>query len=418
MAMAQEEHAQKYSNSNSGGGGHGSRSSKKMKPKKVPQRGLGVAQLEKIRLEEQHRKDAALLAASVLPPTFRPHLSSSSSMALPPPSPTDLAPPNSAFIRPLQSPCVSKIDAFQPYSNVSFSKPLNVGGVDRSWPSMIVPGNHNWPKLSNGEYNLKVENQRFDHHGVGFQPNLNLPVESQTPVLPLPCVLQRSQQCQRPSSSSMVNVSTGISSSSALNYQMEPPSNQNYCGNNYTPLWPEEVKQMVGIKRPYPFSPEYPPLPAFRCKFPPGYMPSVSKTNESASSSTGCTFNVEHSNLPTREGPSNSDSMSESNPRRLTRENEGFGGDFLTLAPPAAASSLHLDPRYHRAFGNSAHLHLETSNQGGSEELVQRSGLNRSDQPLVYTFFPSANLHTGHKATPKSSYKGEASGGVDLNLKL
>lgn len=170
------------------------------------------------------------------------------------------------------------------------------------------------------------------------------------------------------------------------------------------------MQQMVGIKRPYPFSPEYPPLPAFRCKFPPGYMPSVSKTNESASSSTGCTFNVEHSNLPTRydfqpwisqglycwmllvrvsfcivirEGPSNSDSMSESNPRRLTRENEGFGGDFLTLAPPAAASSLHLDPRYHRAFGNSAHLHLETSNQ------VNTSNLSRtSDSRYHYCWFP------------------------------
>ncbi|KAL4309850.1 hypothetical protein GQ457_01G004130 [Hibiscus cannabinus] len=38
--------------------------SKKQRPKKVPQRGLGVAQLEKIRLEEQHKKDSAYLVAA------------------------------------------------------------------------------------------------------------------------------------------------------------------------------------------------------------------------------------------------------------------------------------------------------------------------------------------------------------------
>ncbi|KAL7218331.1 hypothetical protein ACSBR2_011574 [Camellia fascicularis] len=58
--MAQEEHNHRCSNSSSGGGGN--RSSKKLKQKKVPQRGLGVAQLEKIRLEEKEKKDALLLS--------------------------------------------------------------------------------------------------------------------------------------------------------------------------------------------------------------------------------------------------------------------------------------------------------------------------------------------------------------------
>lgn len=66
--MAQEENAFgcTYSGSSGGGGGRGGGSGsgggesncrfKKSKPKKVPQRGLGVAQLEKIRIEEEQKK--------------------------------------------------------------------------------------------------------------------------------------------------------------------------------------------------------------------------------------------------------------------------------------------------------------------------------------------------------------------------
>lgn len=49
--MAQEEHILSY------GGGAGLNKSKTGKQKKVPQRGLGVAQLEKIRLDEQRQNE-------------------------------------------------------------------------------------------------------------------------------------------------------------------------------------------------------------------------------------------------------------------------------------------------------------------------------------------------------------------------
>ena len=42
-----------------------SSSSKKNKAKKVPQRGLGVAQLEKLRIEEQQKSSSAVAAASL-----------------------------------------------------------------------------------------------------------------------------------------------------------------------------------------------------------------------------------------------------------------------------------------------------------------------------------------------------------------
>ena len=60
MAQEDQNQTQKCGNST----GNFGRSSKKQKPKKIPQRGLGVAQLEKIRLEEQHKKDAVVATKS------------------------------------------------------------------------------------------------------------------------------------------------------------------------------------------------------------------------------------------------------------------------------------------------------------------------------------------------------------------
>ncbi|XP_051125797.1 uncharacterized protein LOC127247812 [Andrographis paniculata] len=62
--MAQQQHIL------SGGGGGRSKSGK---PKKVPQRGLGVAQLEKIRLEEQRKKEALESSAIAINPCLDVH---------------------------------------------------------------------------------------------------------------------------------------------------------------------------------------------------------------------------------------------------------------------------------------------------------------------------------------------------------
>lgn len=246
--MAQEDHAQKYSNSSSGGGPSGSggggggaggggsgcnnnggggcsgRSQKKMKQKKVPQRGLGVAQLEKIRLEEQQKKGVVLQSSNLLSPnhqiispsnsssclavhcpTFRPSITSSSSAPLQPPSPSDLPSPNSLF-RPI--PSIPPVDILNPNS-VPLPKTLNVGGGEMGWSAVPVPGHGSaWHKVWNGEFSLDRENHRADHHhGFAFRPNMSLPFEScpPTPFLPFPSALQRSQQFQQQSSSSMVS---------------------------------------------------------------------------------------------------------------------------------------------------------------------------------------------------------------------
>lgn len=117
--------------------------SKKMnqKKKKVPQRGLGVAQLERIRLEEQHKKDSifqTIQCPKVVPTSSRIDFSS-----------------KDCVFRPKQS----------------------------------APFLENCSKVLCDEYSQGV-NQKVDHHGVVFGQKLNLPGVLQ----------QRCQQYQRTSS--------------------------------------------------------------------------------------------------------------------------------------------------------------------------------------------------------------------------
>ncbi|KAD3066797.1 hypothetical protein E3N88_34677 [Mikania micrantha] len=82
--MAHEEHISRFSSrsGSGGGGGGGGTLSKKLKHNKVPQRGMGVAQLEKLIFEERQLKDAGVLIhdpikfrrpAIPLPPPFPPN---------------------------------------------------------------------------------------------------------------------------------------------------------------------------------------------------------------------------------------------------------------------------------------------------------------------------------------------------------
>ncbi|KVI10453.1 uncharacterized protein LOC112506354 [Cynara cardunculus var. scolymus] len=386
--MVEEEHTPKCSNSGSGGGG-GGRSSKKLKHKKVPQRGMGVAQLEKIILEEQQKKDVGILTPNSIispatsssclaniqsVPNFRPPL-----VPLPPPLP------------PNHQPLIPRTDGVNP----SFvSKPMHTSS----------DGGNNWSRSSTGgEYRFHGENPNpnpnpnqnrgLDHRGftaaTAMPTNLvGLPYESNPPIWPPHSnIAQRSQPFQQPCSSSMVNVSLGTtSSSSVMNFQMEPPSNQSYCGNNYPPLWPDEDK-MIGMKRSYPFSMENMPIPSFNCKFP--FSP-ISRPDESTSCSNGGTTSLEPSNPSFRETPSSLGAMTDQMTKKLIDENHGLTKDFLTLAPPRAShSSL-------------------------KEKMVQThknpSGGEWPNQQPLHSFFPAAK-------TPGTS-NGEAVEHVDLNLKL
>ncbi|KAI3769302.1 hypothetical protein L6452_00403 [Arctium lappa] len=364
--MVEEEHTPKCSNSSGGGGGGGSggRSSKKLKHKKVPQRGMGVAQLEKIILEEQQKKDVGVLIPnSIVSPAsssvlnFRPPL-----VPVPPPLPPNPNPNHHRLI-------------------------TRTDGVNHSF-------------VSNG----------LDHHGfTAATTNLvGLPFESKPHIWSQHSnVAQRSQHFQQPCSSSMVNVSLGTtslsssSSSSVVNFQMEPPSNQSYHGNNYPPLWQDEEK-MIGMKRSYPFSMENMPIPSFNSKFP--FSP-ISRLDESTSCNNGGTTSLEPSNPGSRENPSSLGSIADQTTKKLIDENRGLTKDFLTLAPPRASHSNLKEKLAPLSVGE-----LTLSSHQGQTRDHPGGEWSKSNQQPLHSFFPTAK-------TPGTS-NGEAGEHVDLNLKL
>ncbi|KAJ8543027.1 hypothetical protein K7X08_005550 [Anisodus acutangulus] len=355
---------------------------KKLKQKKVPQRGLGVAQLERIRLEEQHTKDEIL-------------------------APNSIVSSQDSSFRPLKSPSVLKNCDFRLNSSTPFLDKLSPKALQLPKQVIVSEGEMNLSailgkgydddcsKLCSSKYSCEEDqDEKLYHHGVVIQP----------PIFSLP-------QYQQPAcSSSTVNISSGISSSSVRNFPMEPPSNQSYHGCNYLPFWPEEVKR-AGMKRPYPFPPEFPPVPAFHCKFPPRYdVPT-------------CTVNSDSRTFFKREVPLKSTTLPDAKPRNVVRENRALNGDFLTLAPPTAVVP-YLAAGNQQALFNSAPQNNELFKfetvpfQEVAEEPSTRSSLNRSVQQHVFRFFPSPNVQIGQAGTNRSNFHGEVGGKVDLNLKL
>ncbi|XP_057766449.1 uncharacterized protein LOC130986914 [Salvia miltiorrhiza] len=249
---------------------HSGDRSRNVKQKKIPQRGLGVAQLEKIRVEEQRKKETAN------------------------------ALPNNAI--------ASATDATLSPSPVNFRSPSLPVQMNGS-----VEDAASWCRLWNGDYNHRNDN------AAEFRPPVNLQSESNA-ALP-----QRFFRFQRPASP-VVNPSSPSASS-----HMEPPSNQNmhniHC-NSYassSSSWPEEYK-MVGVKRSYPFSLESPPAGSFNGHFDPSSVASKSRRDELPSCGSGyaaVAARTEPRNVYMRDGPSN-----------LPEDDGRLNGNFLTLAPP------------------------------------------------------------------------------------
>ncbi|CAA0808557.1 Unknown protein [Striga hermonthica] len=366
--MAQDEHFVSSSNSGGSGGGGGAAGagagnnrSKTPKPKKAPQRGLGVAQLEKLRIEEQRKKEA-LLAANVL-------------------ANNAIGPGNESLAgRNIGGgPIPKSLSPVGPAHMTNQSS--DGGGEDTLWS-----GECNSSCLEGGG----MEKQKVFVDNAGFlfggpQVNVNLRFEPGVPVLP-----QRPYQFQRPPSQ-MVNVSSPISSS-----RIEPPSIQNVRGNNYTPSWPEDDK-IVGIKRLYPFSLEGPQTPSF-------LGGNVQTTyGELASCSN------EPRNKYTRDSASNS-TLSVQNPS----EDERLIGGFLSLAPPSNTKNKHQpldflghdqgpDLSDHKSLSTQENIKSRQSHQLGSSSSNERA----------FTFFPI-------KSQTENSRNGNGDKGekLDLNLKL
>ncbi|XP_077228750.1 uncharacterized protein LOC143861743 [Tasmannia lanceolata] len=350
------------------------RSNKKPKQKKIPQRGLGVAQLEKIRLEEQKKNASTSLIS------FPPH----SPIPFPPQSPTDLVSSNSLFKSSISisnfellSPPLPPPPPPPPPPSPPYSQEIGLGFM----PPPVL-----WNPL---DFNHDWEGRKFDTFRPPFHNDSS---SSSNPVWRPPVFLQRKQEPYP-----VMNFST----SSGVNLQREPPSNQSYYSNS-TRSWPQE-ERMVGMKRPWPFALDDPPANTFHYKFPP-FVPPSHRYEELSSSFDA--FKMDSKNpILFREGRSNSSTIpSSSNTYQAddinpTKENECMDECFLTLAPPATTSNLKPElPPF----------------QGSMKVEFLRTSASGPPQPF-YSFLPVGP--TSHTAN-SSDQRGEGSESVDLNLKL
>lgn len=275
-----------------------SRSSRKSKngQKKIPQRGLGVAQLEKLRMEEQQRQEAACLAslqrAHALPPLTGALHSQGNSLVFShnyasqvkgralQQHPTFMSPRNTCKMPdsiismanlhsinlkqqiPMglsssssspqhQSPREENRVLSRNSSLGRSSEPVEscVTDVGVANPGIMAPGL--WPVQNgnrddlNHSLNQELEMRKMDLFGIRSQ-NTSSPLNDLRffdPLLRYPAPARKLP---------VVSIS-----SSGATMQLEPPSNQSYSN---TPPWTEEDR-IAGGKRPWPFSEENPGSP-------------------------------------------------------------------------------------------------------------------------------------------------------------
>ncbi|KAL5147160.1 hypothetical protein HKD37_06G016895 [Glycine soja] len=356
-------------------------------PKLVPQRGLGVAQLEKLRLEQEQKEKTAVIAAiasssnSDIP--YDKHPSSSVSIAnsrgynagwhgalvlghatgpqLRDPHDLEFGKknigmnPRLTFASTL--PCESNtimpfpnwVQQTQQHQQHPFSSTV---GVSSRTSSTIVPHSSVEPYSNNQTYVSKrldkiIGIKRPNPFSVKKTPlsSSNLKPFESNPIRPFHNWMHRTQQHP---SSSMLGVNSRTSSTIVPYSLLEPPSNPIYSG---TYVSKRKEEKMIWTKRPNAFSLDIPPVSSSKFKplsFP---NPPVSSSNfkpltfldpmkasESISCSSGRRFNLDFGNSTIREIPSLSASNSELISKKNKKGKKNIGGDFHTVDPPTRCS--------------------------------------------------------------------------------
>ncbi|KGN53601.1 uncharacterized protein LOC101210166 [Cucumis sativus] len=415
--------AQEYQTCDSGGDGSlgfsiigcsGKFSNRKSKQRRAPQRGLGVAQLEKIRLEEQQKRNANAVFSppsalsppktfsklSVLAPNLHPIKQSSSSVPVSP-SPTSFSPSNFVFKSPLPSHNIDDTNIRTPVVQ------LENGGFETEWSDLPILGQGEVPKPCNPLEFIPQQDNLVFNSKLGFRSNFVLTHESNIDWSS-PGLVQKEQQHQL-SSSAGVDVSSSLS---LLNFLTEPPSNQNYRGNHTA-----VSDQMFGTKRPYAFFVDSSAGPSFNCRPP---MAAPMRSDESASCS-----NVGLYSFPfLEEGSSCSSSSSEPNSRKKMKGNV-FRGDLPTLATPTTTwmcqNSKIKHPSGHATDSNNEFTDLVSLPLRGIMEFPTcphpAPSWPYQFQPY-YRFLPPALAQNGQTSPRTSSILNVEDESVDLNLKL
>ncbi|XP_030549706.2 uncharacterized protein LOC115754719 [Rhodamnia argentea] len=377
--MGQDERNPECDNGSYGGIRTGS--SKKLKQKKVPQRGLGVAQLERIRIEEQQKDYASVAAVSTLTP--------------PQDSDPDMSVPAKGTV---------------PLANA-----LKYGGLENASRYGTAYSNRNSREVWNSCEHIPEDGRGIDPQFT-LLSKLPLPSESDYlwPLSGLP-------QYDLPPSS-MVKASS-TSSSFLPNSQTEPPSNQINHGN-YAPIQQEEEK-ISGLKRSRPFSSEK--LPVF-----PVHLKLLTSANthqrsdDSASSDYGAELIYE---LGTGSFRYSSFQASVSDAKSIPSKKQYgvFSNEFLTLGLPTLASAWP-STKSKRPFACGAFADSEPPDneiprcQGREQDSKFQKRLRWANQQGnydYYSFLPPAKVHSdGGAARVTTFHNGVADGTIDLDLKL
>ncbi|KAG5020297.1 hypothetical protein JHK87_016152 [Glycine soja] len=220
--MGEEDETPKYNRIGGGGRRPIGRPCKIPYPKLVPQRGLGVAQLEKFRLEQEQKEKAAIIATSA----------SSSNSDIP-------------YDKHLQF--LKFHNSNQPSPNsfpLSTASIANNGGSDAGRHEALVLGHVSGPQLR-APHDFKFVKKKIGMN-TGMTFASTLPCASNT-IMPFPNCVQKTQQHQQQHpSSSMVSVSSRTSSTIVPHSSLEPYSTETYVS--------KRLEKMIGIKRPNPFS--------------------------------------------------------------------------------------------------------------------------------------------------------------------
>ncbi|XP_062094396.1 uncharacterized protein LOC133800453 [Humulus lupulus] len=381
--MAQEDYQdQMCSSSGSGSGGKGPK-----KRNKAPQRGLGVAQLEKIISEEQHKKGqpasdqlahhnvAQQRGYSEL---FSPHKEENTHTNNPIWPFSGLAQRTLAPAPPAPEPPQYQL----PYSST----------VNMPRPTWVAP-----------EVNFQIDPHYTNYSSLHVWQEKDKVIVPQSTWLP-----------------------------SELFYNLEPPSNQSY-NSNYTQHVQQEKEEMVSRKRQYPFV-DNPPVPSFNLKKPTFYAPTIGDGSSFSYGNEVTFINPEHGSSNFRdEYPSSS--CPTSIPKLSIRENNSASKeDFLALGRPtttaqtSSASKLSLGSFY-QPFPNYNRPHNfgTIPVQGTVEEPIFQHGLisgSSAEQLLpLHNLFPPPAKGNNHEAVEKEKSNGTSGGdgddeNIDLTLKL
>ncbi|KAG2687766.1 hypothetical protein I3760_09G066100 [Carya illinoinensis] len=419
-----------------------------LKGPKIPRRGPGVAELEKI-LREQEKKECATTAenanldghfsrfVSSLPDPYHHSQSLINSLPRPPPPPitTTMHPATPTICSsPSRHVClVPNLAQFSPpppdpplmtsvHGNDSSNAIIGrgggvfvVGGATVALPEKALFA-ITWAASSKSSVD-GVEGSNSDS-GIPLPTHI---ANESIPMSPSPKLLQRrhgqdpSVTVNRNFPGSATPSSSDVSPAKPYNH-IEHPSNQR-SSYNYTSLSPQQVQVHV-MTRPKPFSEDKAAGPQLHFQVPRVIDPRISTPDQSSSWYSHSASNVGPSNkLVFRgargDGPSDINSKKLSTTYNNLPDNNLYRFGCLANHPPAPmAHSLH-----EREFSKLDKLATQES-----EDSDQRSGMGGSDSEKSFHDFFQPKEQMGWKEFTLSSNdeKGNEEGDddIDLNLKL